>query len=116
MAKRSSAIGRHLARVVGPHRGGVAGRARALHRLARAGLQRGVDDRAALVVERDLPQRRLVLGGVGLAPVQQLADAIPIRLGGQRSAVMLQVAAHVQRHRRQVQRRADQGVVEVEDA
>jgi hypothetical protein len=105
-----------LARVVGPHRGREAGRAGAVDGLARAGLQRGRRHRAPLVVERHLPQRLLHVRRVGLAPADQLAHAVAIRPARQQSAMALQQRAHVQRHRRQVQRRLDERVIEVEDA
>jgi hypothetical protein len=50
------------------------------------------------------------------AVADQLADAVALGASGERSAVLLDQRAHLERHRGQVQRRVDQRVVEVEDA
>src|SRR5439155_1285384 len=66
---------RHLARVVGPEHRAEAGRPRAVERLARAGLEPGRGHRAALVVERDVPDRPADVGGVVAAPANERAFA-----------------------------------------
>src|SRR5262249_3261324 len=76
----------------------------------------GSIDRAALVVERDVPHRLAQVGRVVAAPAHQLADAVSLVARGQRATTRLDVGAHLQRHRRQVQRRRHERVVEVEHA
>src|SRR5262245_40459664 len=107
---------RDLARVIRPQGGGETRRARARQRLPRARLEPCGLDGAALVVERDVPYRLAQVGRVVAAPAHQLADAPAFVARGKRVATGFDVRAHVERHRREVQRRRDQRVIEIEHA
>jgi hypothetical protein len=67
------------------------------------------------VVQRDPPQVRLECGHLALAVGDQFTDAIALVAARQRPVPRFQQHAHVGGHRRQIEGRADEGVVEVED-
>jgi hypothetical protein len=114
-AKARQGVQGNLARVVGPQGRVETDGASPPHGLHGAGFERGLADRLPLVVERDRPEIGLQGGSLGLAEGDQLANPVPLGTGRKGTPPVLQVATHVERHRAQVEGRADERVVEVED-
>ena len=85
-------------------------------KLTGAGLEGSEGHCTTLVVKGNLPQRLFHVGGIRLAPVDQLAHSISIRPGRQGPAARLQQGPHVHGHRGQVERGLHEGVIEVEGA
>jgi hypothetical protein len=108
--------GRDLARVVGPQCHLAAGLARAAQRLERSGLEPRLVHGPPLVVERDPPGLRFEVGRHAAAVVDELADAIAVVPRWQGTARALEHPPDLEGHRREVERRVHEGVIEVEHA
>jgi hypothetical protein len=102
--------------VVGPYRQGIAGRPECRERLVRARLRPGLDDGVLLVRRAERPARvaegRAVRGGRR----DELADRPRPGSLGKRNALGRDQAANLGPEPAEVERGADEGVIQVEDA